>query len=259
MDEIQALYETAFRSLLWRLRPGRLDRGVRRLVEKAKTSVCEGRESHACFAETYCRARDRIIRGLVHSRENHRRRHGTGELAGNWRAAEQTRLLLERSIAPQAWPDSPDFHCDSGLGGMARWLRAAGYDAHFWPHIEDDLLIEKTMQSNAILLTTDGPLMSRSAVVWGAVPALLVPLEVGKHEQFRFTAQRLGLQRKTPRCMACGGTLNDVQKESVRDRIPPRTYPWRDEYYECRRCGKLFWHGTHWHNVEDLLDNAIGE
>mgnify|MGYP005844882867 CR=1 FL=1 len=257
MDALQSQYETAFRSLLWRLRPRRLERGVQGLLEKARASIRQGGEPPACFAAIYRRARERVIRGLIRHRQ--RRRQGGGDPGDGRRVAEQTRLLLERSIAPQAWPGSPDFHCDSGLGGMARWLRAAGYDALFWPRIEDDLLIEKTAQSNAILLTTDRPLMNRSAVAWGAIPALLVPLDVGKHEQFRFAARQLGLTRKTPRCMSCGGTLHAVPKESVRDRIPPRTYPWRDEYFVCQRCRKLFWGGTHWRNVQHLLEDTLAE
>src|SRR5262249_44560677 len=30
------------------------------------------------------------------------------------------------------------FYCDAGLGGLARWLRAAGYDAFWEPDISDD-------------------------------------------------------------------------------------------------------------------------
>jgi len=211
----------------------------------------------ASFSHTYRRARQRIITILVRNRESARRSSSNSSLS-NLRAAEQTRVALEASIAPRVLPDSPDFLCDSGLGGMARWLRAAGYDARFWPNIDDDVLLERTRHSHAILLTTDRPLTRRSAVVWGAVPALLVPLPVGKQRQFRFATQLFGLRRKATRCMSCGGSLQQVPKEQVRDRIPPKTYPWRDEYHQCDRCGKLFWHGTHWQNVDQMLDDALG-
>ena len=51
------------------------------------------------------------------------------------------------------------------------------------------------------------------------------------------------------RCMTCGGELRPVEKECVRERIPPRTWRWLDEYFVCARCNQLFWHGTHWRKI----------
>jgi uncharacterized protein with PIN domain len=44
-----------------------------------------------------------------------------------------------------------------------------------------------------------------------------------------------------------------IEKEKARDRIPPKTYRWLDEYFVCKRCDKLFWHGTHWQKIEQRL------
>jgi uncharacterized protein with PIN domain len=44
-----------------------------------------------------------------------------------------------------------------------------------------------------------------------------------------------------------------VEKERVRDRIPPRTARWKDEYFLCAGCGRLFWHGTHWERISRVL------
>ena len=56
--------------------------------------------------------------------------------------------------------------------------------------------------------------------------------------------------------MACGGQLVRADKEALRERIPPRTYRWRDEYFLCGRCGKLFWHGTHWDRIQCELQSV---
>jgi len=53
--------------------------------------------------------------------------------------------------------------------------------------------------------------------------------------------------------MNCGGTLARGSKEALRDRIPPRTFRWLDEYFVCTSCGKLFWHGTHWEKIRHEL------
>jgi uncharacterized protein with PIN domain len=53
--------------------------------------------------------------------------------------------------------------------------------------------------------------------------------------------------------MACGGTLQSVEKQLIQDRIPPRTLLWCDDYFQYQRCGKLYSTGTHWQRIERVL------
>jgi uncharacterized protein with PIN domain len=53
--------------------------------------------------------------------------------------------------------------------------------------------------------------------------------------------------------MSCGGALRPVDKQKVSERIPPRTARWRDEYFLCAGCGRLFWQGTHWQRIAERL------
>ena len=146
-----------------------------------------------------------------------------------------------------------EFACDAGLGGLARWLRAAGYEAHWRPDIDDDDLLREARRIPATLLTTDSLLMERGVLRDGVIPALWVPPSLKKFEQLQLVLRELQLPVLEPRCMSCGGRLRPVDKESVRDRIPPKTYRWRDEYFLCARCDKLFWHGTHWDKIGERL------
>ena len=91
----------------------------------------------------------------------------------------------------------------------------------------------------------------------GAVPAVLIPVSMKKREQFSLVVNELKLQRKPPRCMTCGGVLQAVDKDSVIERIPPKTRPWLDDYYVCARCGQLFWQGTHWERIERQLQTML--
>jgi uncharacterized protein with PIN domain len=83
-----------------------------------------------------------------------------------------------------------------------------------------------------------------------------VPVSLGKREQFAYVRDALELPLKTARCMACGGRLSPVDKASVRERIPPRTYPWLDDYFLCQRCHRLFWEGTHWQRIKVTLKST---
>ncbi len=153
--------------------------------------------------------------------------------------------------------DEPHFWCDAGLGGLARWLRAAGYESAWDSEIDDADLLKKARESHAIILTSDRGIMERRLITRGQLNALLLPPVGTIQEQLGAVAKRFGLKRREPRCMKCGGTLKSMPKESLRERIPPRTYAWLDEYFVCDACGKLFWRGSHWQRIGRALDHIF--
>ena len=149
--------------------------------------------------------------------------------------------------------EGPAFWCDAMLGGLARWLRAAGYDAAWVEGIADAELLRRALASGRILLTADTALARHGAIRSGRVRALLVPPGRTKFEQLQFVMRSLSLHRRPTRCMTCGGRLRLIPKEAARPEAPPRTFAWRDEFYRCERCAKLFWCGTHWERITACL------
>ncbi|HEY6168829.1 MAG TPA: Mut7-C RNAse domain-containing protein [Verrucomicrobiae bacterium] len=159
--------------------------------------------------------------------------------------------LRWQSGETRGFPDR--FVCDAGLGGLARWLRATGYEAS-WPAEEGDAaLIREARRVSATLVTTDTLMMERGVLRDGEIPAVCLPssLRLGEQLELLFTA--LGLRVRAPRCMTCGGELRVVEKQTVADRIPPKTARWLDEYFLCTRCDRLFWRGTHWQRIAKTL------
>jgi len=149
--------------------------------------------------------------------------------------------------------EGPAFWCDAMLGGLARWLRAAGYDAAWVEGIDDAELVRRALASRRVLLTSDAEVARHGAVQAGLVQALLVPPGKRKFEQLKFVVEALRLSRRQPRCMACGGQLLAVPRESARPEVPARTFAWCQDYFRCQRCAKLFWRGTHWERIDGRL------
>lgn len=147
----------------------------------------------------------------------------------------------------------PRFVCDAGLGGLARWLRAAGYEAAWSPEIGDDALLRAVREQRAILLTTDSLLLERRVIRDGVIPTVWLPPLGRAPEQLARVFRELRLKPLSPRCMACGGELRQVDKTAVAARIPPRTARWLDDYFVCACCDQLFWHGTHWQRIAARL------
>ena len=141
------------------------------------------------------------------------------------------------------------FLCDAMLGGLARWLRAAGYDAEFQHGISDPALVARGHATGRIVLSSDRGIFARSIVRTGVVRALFIPRHRPPLEQLTFALGRLGLPIRDPRCMACGGGLVEVEKESVRGEAPPITFENVEQFWRCTACSKLLWKGSHWQGI----------
>lgn len=223
MGRIQSAFEMQFRSLLIGMGARRPDDGVKWLVSKADAMAAQ---------------------------------LGISQTAALVRVAE---IVLEKFArakfsAGEHLEVPPVFWCDAGLGGLARWLRAAGYVARWTEGIADADLLAHAITDRAAVITTDSLLLERRQVTNGTVQVFWVPPACGVEDQMRLVMRRWNLQIREPLCMICSGNLEKVDKEIVRDRIPPRTYRWLDEYYLCKGCGRLFWRGTHWQRIRGKLD-----
>jgi uncharacterized protein with PIN domain len=150
----------------------------------------------------------------------------------------------------------PRIACDAMLGGLARWLRAAGYDVFWQEWIDDGDLVRRAQAEAWTVLSSDDDVFEFAVVRDGVVPSLFVPRGLGVQEQLAFVMQRLDLPLREPRCMACGGELSERAKEAVSDRVPPRSLACHEQFWECGRCRRVFWHGTHWRQITQRLREA---
>jgi len=236
MSRIRKAYEARFRALLLQLRARRLEPGVLWLTDKARRrSANSSVPLTQALGEAYEHLRNQVAR---------------------W----QTRMEPAPSESAQGPGTVPrGFVCDAGLGGLARWLRAAGYDALWLPELADAEIVKKAQDLHRTLLTTDSLMMQRRLLRDGIVPGLWLPPTLTKEEQLALVFRELGLALLPPRCMSCGGELRRAEKEKMRDRIPPRTWRWVDDYFVCAQCGHLFWHGTHWRKIREQLANVASK
>jgi uncharacterized protein with PIN domain len=149
--------------------------------------------------------------------------------------------------------EPPRFLCDPSLGGLARWLRAAGYEADALRSAGADQVAE-ARRRGAVFLTTDSRQAARMVAADGEPDLLWVPSSLNRVRQLGVVLRDLDLEPRQPRCMACGAELRAVPKREVEARIPPRTARWKDEYFICAGCGRLYWQGTHWRRIAAGLE-----
>ena len=214
------------------MRPRRLEFGVELLMGRARErSTREGVPLPDALAAQYEHARARVSRRVA--------------------------LMSACAVEPPLAPVTPRFVCDASLGGLARWLRAAGYEATWRAGAPAEDLAREAARGGLTLLTTDTAVLRLRGVREGAIDVRWVPPAGGVVEQLALVLRDLELPRRDPRCMSCGGTLRAVAKDEVLERIPPRTRRWKDDYFVCAGCGTLFWQGTHWDRIARRLADRV--
>jgi uncharacterized protein with PIN domain len=150
----------------------------------------------------------------------------------------------------------PCFACDAMLGGLARWLRAAGYDASWHDGIDDGELVRLARAEGRTVLSSDDDVFAYALVRDGLVAALFVPRGEPIQVQLAHVLRVLSLPLREPRCMACGGELAELAKEAAAGLVPPRSLARHDRFWRCTRCQQAFWQGSHWQEIIEKLRQA---
>ncbi len=229
---IEAGFRHRFRELLSLVSPRRLEFGVDLLMGRGRERAeREGLPLAAGLAQVYEFTRMRVKRRV--------------EVTGACSVVMPPWARFSESSPPR-------FLCDPSLGGLARWLRAAGYEAG-----DARVPLAAPADPGLVLLTTDSGVLDRRPG-HGQGLVLWLPSALTMREQLALVLRDLGLRPRGARCMACGGALVHARKEDVHPRIPPRTALWKDEYFVCAACDRLFWQGTHWERIADALATAAG-
>jgi uncharacterized protein len=148
----------------------------------------------------------------------------------------------------------PRFVADCNVGRLARWLRALGYDASYHAQIGDAELVREAAAEGRVLLTRDRDLTKRRAIQTGAVRAVLIR-DDDVRIQLRqvFAELALDLRRSLTRCIECNAELQPRLADRVVERVPPFVRSTQSRYSECPACGRVYWAGTHWKRMHEVL------
>jgi uncharacterized protein with PIN domain len=152
------------------------------------------------------------------------------------------------------------FLCDAMLGGLAKWLRAAGYDTYYareGTDISDGSLVRRAFQEGRILLTSDRGFLERKLVRDEEVSLLVVP-HLPLEDQLRLVAESFDLARLPSRCMECNGELERARSSAVAGLVPPGVIEVHQSFFRCGGCGRVFWHGSHWKRIVSRLGRVFG-
>ncbi len=152
--------------------------------------------------------------------------------------------------------DCEDFKIivDSMLGKLAQWLRMLGVKTEFFNIIDDRALLSIT----DIVITRDVELFK--CRVRKKLKSILITCD-DFDIQLTFILDVLDRIPDTipvPKyCTSCGGSLKLVDVSKVLNKIP-RSVASRFRYvWECTRCGKVYWIGSHHAKIRDRINKLL--
>lgn len=162
---------------------------------------------------------------------------------------------VELYSIPDGCPVEPRFVLDNHLGRLTAYLRMLGFDCLYQTHFDDDEMAKIVQQEERILLTRDRRLLMRKAVVYGyclrSLDSLEQLLEVIQHFDLK------GRIYPFHRCLRCNHPLEPVAKETIINRLEPLTRLYFDEFQICPACKQIYWKGSHYERMQNLIETII--
>ncbi|MEM3208545.1 MAG: Mut7-C RNAse domain-containing protein [Candidatus Micrarchaeaceae archaeon] len=139
---------------------------------------------------------------------------------------------------------------DVMMAKLARWLRLAGIPIQDAQGSDDSAVIRFVKHRHALLITADRRLAERAGRRRFRV---LLVSQKDLDSQIAFVMKSLGLKisaMPSMICPVCNIKLRSVSKGYVRSKVPERAYKMHRKFYTCTKCGRIYWHGTHWDAIE---------
>jgi uncharacterized protein with PIN domain len=150
----------------------------------------------------------------------------------------------------------PRFVLDGHLGQLARLMRLVGFDTAYRNDFTDHELARVSAGEGRVLLTRDVGLLKRSVITHGYFVRSTDSRDQLIEILRRFDLARL--VRPFERCMRCNGTLEEVDVSEVRDGLQPDTLRYYDEFRRCDSCGQVYWKGSHYTRLVELVEKVAG-
>ncbi|MCD6097295.1 hypothetical protein J7K18_00235 [bacterium] len=140
------------------------------------------------------------------------------------------------------------FATDGTLARLARWLRLFGYNTIVIPNNLPMLLYLSSHQGRLLLTRSQ-----RCAELAGKDAILLSSEQLP--EQIAFLKEKIGIETEPiyTRCTRCNATVFPIEKEKIKQLVPPYTYKTHEEFFFCPICRKIYWRGTHEKRVRETL------
>lgn len=142
------------------------------------------------------------------------------------------------------------------LGRLAKWMRILGFDSAYFTGSNPSSLFIQALQEDRAIITRNHRLpqsrgmrilVLKNETLKDQLAQLLKALNIEVVSGMMFT-----------RCTLCNAALKPIEKEQVKSKVPQYVFSTQEDFSLCPRCGRVYWHGSHWGNVIEALKEIKG-
>jgi len=141
------------------------------------------------------------------------------------------------------------------LGKLAKWLKILGFDVIYFKKIEDKELLSLAQKESRTLLTRDNEMIGKAK----GIKCLFI--ESGEwRQQIEQVLENFNLWQKIrpySRCIDCNLELKNIPKNRAKNLITPFVYERAKSFALCPGCGRVFWKGSHYQDMEFKIENIL--
>jgi uncharacterized protein with PIN domain len=149
------------------------------------------------------------------------------------------------------------FVVDCMLGKLAKWLKILGFDVVYDNKAEDSELLNIARKQGRILLTRDVRLLGGAK----DIPGLFIESEKWQ-DQVEQVLKKLNLRphaKPYSRCIQCNVELKNLPKGKAKNLVAPFVFEHAASFAVCPECGRVFWQGTHFEDMESKMVEILGK
>jgi len=142
------------------------------------------------------------------------------------------------------------------LGKLAKLLRMCGFDAEYYKAGLNPENIKNFKDAERTILTRNLKFQKYR----GPVP-IFFPDNDDPLIQLKIVLTKFHLHDKIrflSRCMECNEEIRPVEKEAVRGKVPFYVFDNHDTFFQCPKCERIYWEGTHVEKMKEKLQRALG-
>ena len=137
------------------------------------------------------------------------------------------------------------------LGRLVRWLRILGFDCAYFTSENKSSLVITALREDRIIITRNHNL-TKSA----GINVVVLESELIKDQMKELMAKlnfKPDKELLFSRCIICNESLQSVEKSFVAGKVPEYVFKTEESFVSCPICKRIYWQGTHWGNVAEIL------
>jgi uncharacterized protein with PIN domain len=143
--------------------------------------------------------------------------------------------------------EDPKFICDFMLGRLAKWMRLLGFDTAYFRNTNGKTIIYHSKKGGRTILT-------RSKILSEKYDDLILIESENLIEQLKQITNIAKINLPFSRCPICNIQTKKVDKEEIKNAVPPYVLEIHNDFKRCPECGRVFWKGTHYKEIKKVIN-----